>query len=107
MNSNTLRSIISKRAGTDDECFEDVERCWTELGAALTEDYDASKAFLLGDATEDEIIWSCEVFEEVFENAPERRYADLMGDAIERLTNQDDRQRLMGILSQVAEMYLS
>lgn len=107
MNSEMLSSLIAKRAATDDECFEDVERCWAELGAALTEDYETSRLFLLADATEDEILWSCEVFEEIFENAPERRYAELLGEAIGRLAGQDDRRRLTGILDKVASMYLS
>lgn len=106
MNSDTLRSIIVKRATTDDECYEDVEQCWIELGTALTEDYDVTRTFLLEDATEDEISWSSEVFEEIFERAPEQRYVDLLGKAIERLTNQDDRLRTAKILDQVARMYV-
>lgn len=106
MNSDTLRSIIAKRAATDDECYEDVEQCWAELGTALTEDYDATGTFLLEDATEDEIKWSSEVFEEIFEKAPEQRYVDLLGKAIERLADQDDRLRTAKILDQVAQMYI-
>lgn len=106
MNSDTLRAIIARRAATDDECYEDVEQCWIELGAALTENYDAAEAFLLEDATEDEITWSSEVFEEIFERAPEQRYVDLLKKAIERLTDQDDRQRTAEILDQVARLYI-
>ncbi len=41
-----IRGIIAERAGTDDECYEDVDRCWSELGAALTEDYETTEKFL-------------------------------------------------------------
>ena len=36
---------------------QDVDRCWAELGAALTEDYETTEKFLLEDCTADEFAW--------------------------------------------------
>lgn len=79
-----IRGIIAERAGTDDECYEDVDRCWAELGAALTEDYETTEKFLLEDCTADEFAWVSEVYEEIFENAREMRYANLLRRAAKR-----------------------
>lgn len=100
-----IRGIIAERAGTDDECCEDVDRCWAELGAALTEDYETTEKFLLEDCTADEFAWVSEVYEEIFENARETRYANLLRRAVKRFPEEEETLRIQKILDWVISMY--
>lgn len=100
-----IRGIIAERAGTDDECYEDVDRCWAELGAAQTEDYETTEKFLLEDCTADEFAWVSEVYEEIFENAREMRYANLLRRAAKRFPEEEETLRIQKILDWVISMY--
>ena len=77
MDTATISNLIRRRAATDDEWTDAVEKCWTELTDALTEDIDATRKFLLEDCTADEASWVSEVYDDIIYKTQSREYVDL------------------------------
>lgn len=93
-NSDTIRAIIERRATTNDEWQEGVERCWAELTDALTEDIDVARKFLLEDCTADEASWISEVYDDIVYKTQSREYIDLLRKSIERFPEEDKKRHL-------------
>nr|DAF83781.1 MAG TPA: hypothetical protein [Caudoviricetes sp.] len=93
-NTDTIRAIIERRAATNDEWQDGVERCWAELTDALTEDIDAACKFLLEDCTADEASWVSEVYDDIVYKTQSREYIDLLRKSIERFPEEDKRRHM-------------
>ena len=91
---STIRAIISKRAATNDEWQDGVERCWAELTDALTENIDTTRKFLLEDCTADEATWISEVYDDIVYKTQSREYIDLLRKSIERFPEEDKKLHL-------------
>ena len=92
--TSTIRAIISKRAATNDEWQDGVERCWAELTDALTENIDTTRKFLLEDCTADEASWISEVYDDIVYKTQSREYIDLLRKSIERFPEEDKKRHL-------------
>ena len=92
--TSTIRAIISKRAATNDEWQDGVERCWAELTDALTENIDTTRKFLLEDCTADEASWISEVYDDIVYKTQSREYIDLLRKSIERFPEEDTKLHL-------------
>lgn len=79
-----IRAIIEKRAETNDEWQAGVEKCWSELTNALTEDIEVTRKFLLEDCTADEALWVSEVYDDIVFKTQSRDYIDLLRESIRR-----------------------
>lgn len=94
MNTDAIRGIIKKRAATNDEWQAEVERCWSELTDALTEDISATRKFLLEDCTADETSWVSEVYDDIVYKTQSREYVDLLRKSIERFPEEDHKRHM-------------
>ena len=92
--TSTIRAIISKRAATNDEWQDGVERCGAELTDALTENSDTTRKFLLEDCTADEASWISEVYDDIVYKTQSREYIDLLRKSIERFPEEDKKRHL-------------
>lgn len=92
--TSTIREIISKRAATNDEWQDGVERCWAGLTDALTGDIDTTRKFLLEDCTADEASWVSEVYDDIVCKTQSREYIDLLRKSIERFPEEDKKHHL-------------
>ncbi len=79
-----IRAIIEKRAATNDEWQAGVEKCWSELTDALTEDIEATRKFLLEDCTADEASWVSEVYDDIVFKTQSQDYIDLLRESMRR-----------------------
>lgn len=84
MNSETISELIRKRATTDDEWADAVEKRWAELTDALTEDIGVTRKFLLEDCTADEASWVSEVYDDIVYKTQSHEYIDLLSKSIDR-----------------------
>lgn len=89
-----IRVIIEKRAATNDEWQAGVEKCWSELTEALTEDIEATRKFLLEDCTADEASWVSEVYDDIVRKTQSREYIDILRKSIERFPEEAEKHRM-------------
>lgn len=90
-NSKEISAIIKKLAAIDDECYEALEKCWTELTDALTEDINITRKFLLEDCTADEASWVMEVYDDIIIKTQSQEYIDLLRKSIERFPEENKK----------------
>ena len=105
MNTQSIRMIINRRAATDDEYQQGVERCWDELSSALASDYDTARRFMLEECTPDEESWVSEVYGEIIRKTQDRRYVDLLRLAAARFPEEDRKYRMREILERDIAAY--
>ena len=94
MDTATISNLIRRRAATDDEWTDAVEKCWTELTDALTEDIGATRKFLLEDCTADEASWVSEVYDDIIYKTQSREYVDLLRKSIDRFPEEDHKRHM-------------
>lgn len=58
------------------------------------------------DCTVEDIIMVSEVYEEIFERVPERRYAELLRQSLDRVPNEEQRAHTRKILERIVDMYV-
>ena len=106
MDTATISNLIRRRAATDDEWTDAVEKCWTELTDALTEDIDVTRKFLLKDCTADEASWVSEVYDDIVYKTQSQEYIDLLRRSIERFPEEDQKYQLSRNLDLVVKSML-
>lgn len=103
-----IRAIIKKRTETNDEWQAGVEKCWSELTDALTEDIEATRKFLLEDCTADEASWVSEVYDDIIYKTQSREYIDILRKSIERFPEEAEEHHMSSNLDlAVRSMLLS
>lgn len=106
MDSLALRGVMDTLIGTDHDWPGIIDRVWEETADALTSNYEATRQFLLEDCTAEDIIMVSEVYEEIFERAPEQRYAELLRQSLDRVPDENQRAHTRRILERIVDMYV-
>lgn len=104
--TDIIRAIIQKRAATDDEWQEGVEKCWEELTDALTDDIITTRKFLLEDCTADEASWVSEVYDDIVRKTQSQEYIGLLRKSIERFPEEAEKRHMSDNLNLAVDAML-
>lgn len=94
MSTESIRAIIKKRATTNDEWQDEVERYCKELVDALTENFETTCKFLLEDCTANEASWVSEVYDDIIYRTQSQEYIDLLRKSIERFPEENKKYHM-------------
>lgn len=89
-----IHEIIKRREATNDEWQAGVEKCWTELTDALTEDIEITRKFLLEECTADESSWISEVYDDIVYKTQSEEYIDLLRESIKRFPEEAEKHHM-------------
>lgn len=94
ISSKEISVIIKKLEAIDDECYENLEKCWDELTDALTEDFNITRKFLLKDCKANEVSMVSEVYDDIVLKTQSKEYIDLLYKSIKRFPEEDKKYNL-------------
>lgn len=92
-----LRAVIAKRIALHPEDDFQIDKCWKEEVALLTEDIDEAIDFILNHGTDEEIYWLSEIFEDVVHSVNSMPFVEAI---IERANTIYDEAKKKSVLSE-------
>lgn len=106
MDYEAVRNAIAKRKCTDDEWEYGCDRCRADLFKALAQDRKGTELFLLNECSAEELVWISEIFDELVEYFPDRKFVDALRQSIKRYPKEDKRFNLNEILDGAEKTYI-